>query len=250
VFLPHSTWDGYTYSQSISQVMRFSAYLLLLAGTASLAQAQFFDFLADWSDNAPFDTRALAADITATLKAKSPWGEITTTESGKYWRNSKGQDRFDDSYGLSTLRDRRGPVLHARIDRQLRLVEIEEKVTTSQADPWNILPFNFGKIDPKKPGGRTVEGLPARVRSGSDHGVTYEVWTSDELGIVLFAQYKTDHTVFEQRVHNIRFAEPDPEAVRISVPSDFRTHITCTSSTRPDWDAPRQTYEPGRGACQ
>ena len=67
------------------------------------------------------------ADITATLKARTPWGEITSVELGKYWRSSKGQDRFDDAYGLSEMRDRRGPVIHARIDRQLKLIDIEEK---------------------------------------------------------------------------------------------------------------------------
>jgi hypothetical protein len=235
--------------------MRLIGYVLLLTGTASLAHAQFFDFLADWSDTPPSDLRALLADITATLKAKTPWGEITTNESGKYWRNSKGQDRFDDAYGLSIIRDRRGPVIHARIDRQLRLIEIEEKAppretSSLRIDPWNILPFNFGKIDPRKAGGKIVEGLKATVRTGQDHGVSYEVWTSDDLGLVLFAQYKTDHTVFEQRVHNIRFTEPDPEIVTVSVPRGFRTHIKCSSISDPDWEAPRQTYEPGRGSCK
>src|SRR5580698_11040615 len=109
--------------------MRHIGYLLFLAGTASLAHAQFFAFQADWSCTDFPDARALVADITATLKARTPWGEITTVESGKYWRTSKGQDRFDDSYGLSTLRDRRGPLIHARIDRELRLAEIEEETT-------------------------------------------------------------------------------------------------------------------------
>jgi hypothetical protein len=235
--------------------VRLFGYLLLLAGAVSLAQAQFFDFLADWSDTAPSDARGLAAEITATLKARTPWGEITTVESGKYWRNSQGQDRFDNAYGLSTLRDRRGPVIRARIDRQLRLIEIEEKVaprgpSNVRADPWSILPFNYGKIDPKKSRQKSVEGLPATVRTGEDHGVSYEVWTSDDLGLVLFAQYKTDHTQFEQRVHNIRFAETDPEIVTVSIPTGFRTHITCSSISDPDWEAPRQTYEPGRGSCK
>ena len=73
---------------------------------------------------------------------------------------------------------------------------------------------------------------------------------SDELGLVLFAQYKTDHTVFEQHVHNIQFAEPDPGIFNLSVPSGFRTHITCSSISDPDWEAPRQTYEPGRDLCK
>lgn len=230
--------------------MRFIRYLLLLGGTASLAHAQFFDFLADWSETAPSDDRALVADITATLKAHTPWGEITSVESGKYWRNSKGQDRFDDAYGLSEMRDRRGPVIHARIDRQLRLVDIEQKVAPREpasfrVDPWDILPFTF-----RKGGEKIVEGLKATVRTGEDHGVSYEVWTSDQLGLVLLAQYKTDHTVFEQRIHNIRFTEPDPEIVRFSVPSGFSTHIMCSSISKPEWEAPRQTYEPGRDLCK
>jgi hypothetical protein len=229
--------------------VRFAGYLLLLAG-ASSAHAQFFDFLADWSDTGPSDTRALVADITATLKARSPWGEITSVETGKYWRNSKGQDRFDDTYGLSEMRDRRGPVIHARIDRQLRLIDIEEKAaprepTGFHVTPWSILPFSF-----RKGGERTVEGLKATVRTGEDHGVSYEVWTSDELGLVLFAQYKTDHTIFEQRVHNIRFAEPDPQIVDFSVPSGFRTHITCSFLSVPEREAPRQIYEPGLDVCR
>jgi len=236
-------------------VARFIVSLWLLAGSASLAHAQFFDFLADWSDAAPSDARPLAADITATLKAHSPWGEITSVESGKYWRNSKGQDRFDDAYGLSEIRDRRGPVLHVRIDRQLRLIDIEERIpprvpTSLRIEPWSILPFNFGKVDPKKAGEKTVEGLRATVRTGEDHGVSYEVWTSDQLGLVLFAQYKTDHTVFEQRVHNIRFSEPNPEQVDFGVPSGYRTHITCWSPTDPEHEAPGQTYEPGRDLCK
>jgi hypothetical protein len=228
-------------------VVRFIGHLLLLAGTASLAHAQFFDFLADWSDSAPSDARALTADITATLKAKTPWGEITTVESGKYWRNSKGQDRFDDAYGLSRLRDWRGPVIQARIDRELRLVEIEEKMPARagisyQVDPWKILPFPFNKG-----GEQSVEGLRATVRTGQDHGVSYEVWTSDELGLVLYARYKTDTTVFEQRVHNIRFAEPDAS---FAMPAGFHTHITCSSMSDVDRDAPAQTYEAGRELCK
>jgi hypothetical protein len=229
--------------------MRLIGYLLLLGGTAPLAYAQFFDFLADWSDTEPSDNRALVADITATLKARTPWGEITSVELGKYWRNSKGQDRFDNAYGLSEMRDRRGPVIHARIDRALRLVDIEQKVapreaTTFRVDPWNILPFTF-----HKGGQKTVDGLNATVRTGEDHGVSFEVWTSDQLGLILFAQYKTDHTVFEQRIHNIRFTEPDPEIVNFSVPAGFRTHITCSSISKPEWEAPRQTYELGRDSC-
>jgi hypothetical protein len=234
--------------------MRFLGYLLLLAGAASPARAQFFGFLADWSDAGPSDTRALTADITATLKARTPWGEITTVESGKYWRNSKGQDRFDDSYGISTMRDRRGPVIQARVDRPLRRVDIEQITTAREAigrrDPWNILPFAFGKVDPNKSGGRTVEGLKTTVRTGEDHGVSYEVWSSDQLGLVLFARYKTDHTVFEQRIHNIRFVEPDPEIIQLGVPSDFATHITCSSVSGAEREAPRQTYEQGRDLCQ
>lgn len=233
------------------RLLRFLGYLLLLSGATSLAQAQFFDFLADWSEAAPSDARALTADITATLKARTPWGEITTTESGKYWRNSKGQDRFDDAYGLSKLRDRRGPVFQARIDRPLRLVDIEEKIppsvpTSFRADPWNVLPLNFSV---GKGAGKTVEGLKATVRTGEDHGVSYEVWTAEPLGLVLFAQYKTDHTVFEQRIHNIRFEEPDPQTVNFSVPAGFRTHITCYSISKGEWEAPGQTFEPGRDAC-
>ncbi len=232
--------------------VRFMGYLWLLLGSASLANAQFFDFLADWSDTPPSDTRPLAADITATLNAHSPWGEITSVESGKYWRNSKGQDRFDDSYGLSEIRDRRGPVIHVKIDRQLRLIDIEEKTpprlpTSLRIDPWNILPFNY---NPAKGGQKTVEGLKATVRTGEDHGVSYEVWTSDQLGLVLFAQYKTDHTVFEQRVHNIRFVEPDREQVDFGVPNGFQTRITCWSPADPEHEAPRQTYEPGRDLCK
>jgi hypothetical protein len=230
--------------------MRLIACVLLLGGTASLANAQFFDFLADWSESGPSDNRALVADITATLKAKTPWGEIASVESGKYWRNSKGQDRFDNAYGLSEMRDRRGPVIHARIDRELHLVDIEQKVApqepaTFRIDPWNVLPFSF-----RKGGEKIVEGLKAKVRTGEDHGVSYEVWTSDQLGVILFAQYKTDHTVFEQSVHNIRFMEPDPAIVNFNVPSSFSTHITCSSLSQPEWEAPRQTYEPGRDSCK
>jgi hypothetical protein len=235
--------------------VRFPGYLVLLAGVSSPAHAQFFDFLADWSDAEPSDTRALAADITATLKAHSPWGDITTIESGKYWRNSKGQDRFDDSYGLSTLRDRRGPVIEARIDRPLRRVDIEEiaashEPTRLPRDPWSILPFEFARVALNKAGGRIVEGLKATVRTGEDHGVSYEVWTSDQLGLVLFARYKTDHTVFEQRIHNIRFVEPEPEIVKLSVPGGFRTHIMCSSNSGPEWEPPRQIFEPGRELCK
>jgi hypothetical protein len=235
--------------------VRLIGCLLFLAGTGSLAHAQFFEFLADWSDIQPSDPRPLAGDITATLKARTAWGEITTVESGKYWRNSTGQDRFDDAYGLSNIRDRRGPVIQARIDRQLRRIDIEEKTkeektapsvaSTFPANPWSILPFSF-----KKGGEKTVEGLKATVRTGEDHGVSYEVWTSDQLGLILFARYKTGQTVFEQRVHNIRFAEPDPKIVSFSVPTDFHTHITCSSISAPEWEAPRQTYAAGKDLCK
>ena len=235
--------------------MRFPGYILLLAILSSAAHAQFLDFLADWTDIGPPDSRALVADISATLKAQSPWGEITTVESGKYWRNSKGQDRFDDSYGVSTLRDRRGPAVEARVDRALRLIDIEEITAPLETgrvprDPWNILPFAFGKPNATKGGDRTVEGLKATVRTGADHGVTYEVWISDQLGLVLFARYKTDHSVFEQRLRNIRFVEPDPEIVNLSVPGGFRTRIMCSDLNHAERDAPRQTYEPRRDLCK
>ncbi len=228
---------------------------MLLVGAALPARAQFFDFLADWSDTEPSDTRALAADITATLKAHSPWGDITTVESGKYWRNSKGQDRFDNAYGVSTTRDRRGPVIEARIDRSLRRVDIEEiaplrDTVSLRRDPWSILPFHPARVDPNKSGGKTVEGLNVTVRTGEDHGVSYEVWSSDQLGLVLFARYKTEHTVFEQRVHNIRFTEPAPEIVALSVPAGFETHIMCSSISGPEREPPRQTYEPGKDLCK
>jgi hypothetical protein len=237
--------------------MRFASLLLgALLAAAAPARAQFFDFLADWSDVetmhgafVPSDKRPLLADVTSTLKAATPWGEISTVENGKYWRNSQGQDRFDDAYGLSEMRDRRGPVIRARIDRELRLVEIEEKIAPrafsgSRPDPWSILPFSF-----KKGPVKMVDGLTVTVRTGYDHGVTYEVWTSDELGLVVFARYKTDHTVFEQHVQNIRFEEPSAALFDFSVPAGFRTRITCSPIDGPERDAPRQSYEPGRSSC-
>ncbi len=228
--------------------MRCIGYVLLFASIAPSAHAQFFDFLADWSDAPPGDNRPLIADITSTLKARSPWGELITVENGKYWRNSKGQDRFDDSYGLSTIRDRRGPVIRARIDRELRLVDIEEKRPSPDPSPpnlWGALPFSW-----KQSGQQKVEGLAATVRTGEDHGVSYEVWTADELGIILFVRYKTDTTVFEQRVHNIRFVEPDPKTVDFTVPTGFPAHIACWSVTEPAHDAPVQAYAPSKELCK
>jgi hypothetical protein len=234
--------------------MRFVGHFLLLSVSAFPVQAQFFEFLADWSDASPLDNRPLIADVTATLRAHSPWGDINSVESGKYWRNSLGQDRFDDAYGLSAIRDRRSPPIRVRIDRQLGLVDIEEKASSASrtpADPWSILPFNYGEIG-KTPKGqeKIVEGLIVTVRTGEDHGVSYEVWISKQLGIVVFVRYKTESTTFEQRIHHIRFAEPDPQIVSFEVPTGFRTHITCWSETAPEWEAPRQSYLPGKDSCK
>lgn len=242
--------------------MRSIVYTILLAIPA---HAQFYDFLANWSYAPPSDTRAFEATVTSTLKARTPWGEMTTVETGKYWRSSDGRDRYDNAYGSSTFRDRRGPILQVRIDHQLRLLEIEENVAALRTrelrlsspppppksrnplvdDPWDAVSFALA-FAPRNAGQKTVEGLKVAVRKGSDHEVNYEVWASDELGILLFAQYKTDRTVFEQRIHDIRFVEPDSKLLEL--PRYYRTHITCWLSAG-GIEAPIQTYEPGRSFC-
>lgn len=197
---------------------RWGIVLLL----AAPVHAQFFEFLADWSNAAPSDTRAFTAEITATLKARSPWGEIATTESGTYWRSRDGADRYDDSHGVSMYRDRR-TATKARIDRTLELVEIERRAAgATPAAPWSVLPFNA-----RPSGEREVEGIRLTVLKGSDHGVDYEVWVSDGLGVALYAKYTTDTTVFEQRVHNLRFVEPPTGTVELRVPEGFHKFETC-----------------------
>ena len=65
----------------------------------------------------------------------------------------------------------------------------------------------------------------------------------------MFAQYRTDQTVFEQRVYNIRFEDPPEGVVDFSVPGGFATHITCWSISTPTREAVQQTYRPGQDLC-
>ncbi len=232
--------------------LRFLLALVLMSGSPAWGQFHFFE-AERWSAIEAPPGKAVIADVTATTTSPTPWGPFSETETGKYWRSRSGKVRQDTSHGLSTVVELgSSPRWLAYIDYQLqRIWRNEEQVgrgspKISRAE--DVLGKDFklgaagGMTKPKKTGQAVVEGFKVTIRTGelldfpprkshradSDDplngystGLTYEIWTSDELKMILLFKLKAGTTEFVQRYHNIRREEPDPALFQL--PSGFQT---------------------------
>lgn len=228
--------------------------ILLAVSAPAWGQFYFFEAESFQSIEQP-PKKPIIADVTSTLTAPTPWGPFTQTETGKYWRSRNGKLRQDDSYGLSTLIDLGSPSRSlAYIDYELR--RIWQSVRPPRRIPKNSsIPsagdqlgneFHFGpSTKPRRIGQSVVEGFKVSIRTGEllytppplshvvdpgdpakhlrkpeSTGVTYEIWTSDELKMILLMKVRSGDMEFVQRYHNIRREEPDPSVFKL--PTGFR----------------------------
>jgi hypothetical protein len=200
---------------------------------------------------APPPGKAVIADITATLTAQTPWGPFTHTETGKYWRSRDGKVRQDTEHGLSTVADLGSVNLrsNAYIDYDLRLIlaaqerpdlrfpRIRSRPTADTTG--NDFPLVLqGATKPKKSGNDILDGFKVTIRKGNVEmgkgqptGQTYEIWTSEELKIILLFKLKSGTAEFVQRYHNIRLEEPDPSVFEL--PPGFRIVTSSSDRNRP-----------------
>lgn len=211
--------------------------LFLAASAPAWAQWLLVEHNA-WQDIAPPPKKAVIADITATLTAQTPWGPFTNTETGKYWRSRSGKVRQDFGDGLSWIVDLSGPVRsRAYVDHDHRRIWVEvgslAGTQSSQDATGNDFRFGAASSKPKKSGRDVMEGFKVTIRTGEllnavvagsskgrPTGESYEIWTADELGVILLFKLKSGTTEFVQRYHNIRLEEPESSVFEL--PFGFR----------------------------
>jgi hypothetical protein len=167
--------------------------------------------------------KAIIADVTATLTAQTPWGEIKQVEHGKYWR-SGGRIRQDDEHGQSIIVDRKESL--TTIDRNANLIlQRFDLARSGSPESWDMF---FPKADyptgnRAKLGETTLEDRKVVKMShpmGTLGLLSDEAWISKELEMMLLYRYQTATTVFELRYHNIRLEEP-PKSV-FEIPKQMR----------------------------
>ncbi len=192
--------------------------LFLAASAAAHAQGLYFVEGSNWSNIAKPPKKAVIADITATLTAQTPWGPFTTTETGKYWRSRDGKVRQDSEYGLSTMADLSTiPRSITYIDHDLhRIALLVDRVPFGRAsfpsEDSTGADFTFSgpPSKPKKSGQDVLEEFKVTIRKGLWNGWPYEIWTADELKMILLLKVTSNSGEFVQRYHDIRLEEPNP----------------------------------------
>ena len=184
------------------------------------------------------------AEVTATLTAETPWGPFTQSETGKYWRSRDGKIRQDTAFGVSRVVDLGGyPRTNAQIDYELRRIAVwigerYRKTPSTEVTGRDFSMGNDGR-NAKKTGEAVLDGFKVTIRKGELRRVdqskahpadlSYEIWTSEELKLVLLFKLKSESAELVQRYHNIRREEPDPSVFQL--PSGFRTVTNYPRST-------------------
>jgi hypothetical protein len=213
--------------------------LFFLAATASAcAQLLYFVEGNSYSSIAPPPKKAVIADVTATLTAQTPWGPFTYTETGKYWRSRDGKVRQDTEHGLSTVADLSSSSTRslAYIDYDLqriwaqmtRIPDIRAGQPREDATGKDFRSLSSAK--PKKSGQDLLDGFNVTIRKGLWGGKPYEVWTADDLKMILLLKVSSEAGEFVQRYRNIRQEEPDPSIFEL--PPGYRMVTISTEVIR------------------
>jgi hypothetical protein len=219
-----------------------------------LANAQWILYENAWAvGTAPPSKIAVIADHTTTITSITPWGPFTQTETGKYWRSSRGQIRADDEYGHSWVVDLAvWPRKTSLIDHQLKVINQRQygtsqlKVSRSSASQGGTVALRSNSVnrrselDPivwikddfetyQKPLGQQTrheiyEGFDVIIYpfvESKDDGLS-ELWVADQLKMVLKEIHVVDDVIFEHRFHNIQLKEPEKSL--FTLPKGFPVH--------------------------
>ncbi len=196
---------------------RVLVFAFVLTGTAT---AQL-TFLETRNINLEPAKVSLTADMTATLTAETPWGPISWTESGKYYRSRSGKVRQDMSFGTYKIVDLKTQETIS-IDARARIADVQDVI----ASAVSFTAGNTTNFDPdglsqdvakhaKKIGENEVQGHKATGRRWVIDGCTYEVWTAKDIQLRILYKYTAGHTTVTQRYENIQIVEPDPGVFKI-----------------------------------
>jgi hypothetical protein len=220
--------------------MSWRSQILILVAVTPLLQAQLrFLEIEVGISGLVRPKKPVIADVTATVTAQTPWGPYTQTETGKYWRSSKGQIRQDGEHGLSIVFDLRGERMQARIDYELKVIDRTVRDNDVKFGSYPSVSILDKYSDLKKTGQTVFEGHKVTIRQGKRSDMFYETWSSDELKLILRLFIRVAKTEFEQRFHNIQVTEPS--ASFFELPPGFRMHTDFTRRLPP---------ESGSGQCR
>jgi hypothetical protein len=211
--------------------MWFRPVLPLVLAAVLPAWGQLYFFEGDIGRAAPPPAKPLMADVTTTLTAQTPWGPFNQSETGKYWRSRDGKIRQDTAYGLSDVVDLGSlPRSMAHIDYELRRISVSIGRTDLGQPSEDVTgrDFNIGNntTRAKKSGEAVLDGFKVTIRKGEfrhegKSNLQYEIWTADDLKIILLFKLKSDSAELVQRYRNIRLEEPDPSIFQL--PPGFRS---------------------------
>jgi hypothetical protein len=199
---------------------RVLVFALVLGGISGTATAQL-TFLETRNINLEPAKIPLTADVTATLTAETPWGPVSWTESGKYYRSRSGKIRQDMSFGTYKIIDLKTQET-ILIDARAKIADVQEVIAsavsftvenTTNFDPDGLSPEVAKRA--KKIGENEVQGHKATGRRWEIDGCTYEVWTAKDIKLRILYQYTAGHTTVTQRYENIQIVEPDADLFKI-----------------------------------
>jgi hypothetical protein len=185
---------------------------------------------------APGNKTPVIADIELRTEAATPWGTITQTLTGKFWRSRDGKSRQDDTYGntflfsasTQTWVDHEAKSAIREVGRGFMFILI------SPAGSVSGLQFRGNLLGKKTIGDRTANGWGEDLRGNS----RYEFWTDARLGVPLEHRWKAPGVESVQRLMNIEERDPDPKLFEI--PEGYSV-LSCPPSKRSGRPAPLPT---------
>ncbi len=142
------------------------------------------------------------ADIELRTEADTPWGTITETLTGKYWRSRDGKSRQDDAFGNTLLYTASTAIW----------VDHEAKSAISDIGPGSMFinPIFSESLGKKTIGNRTAIG-GRNYLGGKKSKIVGEIWTDASLGVPLEVRSKGPGVESIQRLINIEERDRDPK---------------------------------------
>lgn len=194
-----------------------SLYVVVLIAVATLETRSL---------NAQKNLPAVDAEIETTFT--TPQGQFSTP--GHYYRSHDGTMREDSPLGSIITDIRRGTV--TLLNRATK----EAKVIVMAGQPRPPAPDGGKAPAPFEDG--TVEGHAVTKARKAMKGTTQELWTANDLGLVVFSKVDAPDFAMKKVLRNLSLREPDPALFRI--PKDYTITQESTLPAPPGPDqAPR-----------
>ncbi len=200
------------------------AIFVLHAGTMTAQFVGHFTKIQEVSVAASGNKTPVIADIELRTEADTPWGTLTQTLTGKYWRSRDGKSRQDDTFGNTLLLT---ASTETWVDHAAKSAISDIRPGAMFVNPADWIPGQ-NPLGKKKIGDRTANGWREDIPTPNGN-LRWEIWTDVRLGMPL--EFRTNGPGAEsiQRLNNIEERDPDPKLFEI--PEGYPI-LNCAPSRR------------------